>query len=242
MIRFYFLSFLWLVFSSNTYPGETGPWELQISNNSTSEVTLYFRNYPDSKIPEFKAITTIQSTMASVLAVLLDYDACKKWVHQCEHSFSIQSINSREQYIYQINKLPFVKDRDVILHATLFFSEEAKNITIKLIADPDFCSRASEELSENCKSIDPSRYVRVTTAIGHYELKEIGNNIQVTWQQYLEPGGFLPNWLAKSQLSDLPIKTLMTLHKIVKEEKYQNTSLRMNNQELQLTYYTEKSG
>ncbi len=213
---------------------ESTQWELQKKGHLAPKVVLYYRDYPGSKTPEFKAVTTISTSMASILAVLLDTNACNEWIHQCKKSFPIRVINPMEQYIYQINQLPFVKDRDIILHTTLNFFKEAKKILITLNATPDFCNKTSPTRPENCNQIDLSRYVHVTKATGYYELLELNDQIQITWQQHIEAGGLLPNWLAKSQLSDLPIKTLTALHEMVNREKYKNATLTAHDQTLQI--------
>ncbi|MGH1469831.1 MAG: START domain-containing protein [Cellvibrionaceae bacterium] len=224
---------------SSSALGETNNWTLQNQKTSSSLVSLYLRDYPNSKIPEFKAITTVPAPIASVLAVLLDKDACEEWIYQCKKAMMVRELNTQEQIFYQINELALIKDRDILLHASLHFYNEGKKIIIALTAAPDFCKKPSSQEYKECEHINNSQYIRVTKAIGSYELKENGDSTQVTWQQHLEPGGFLPSWLIKSQFSALPIKTLTALHDIVQKQKYQQAVIQINQKNLQLTLFNK---
>ncbi|GAB1256911.1 hypothetical protein NBRC116494_14130 [Aurantivibrio plasticivorans] len=185
-------------------------------------VRLYYRPYPQSKIPEFKAITTVQSSMASIIAVLLDSEACALWVHQCKESFPLHIVNDAEQIVYQVNDLPLAKDRDIILLARMEVADDTHSVKIFLKAASDYCSKANP----GCEKIDHNKYIHVVDSHGFYLLEqESQNQVKVTWQHYVDPAGKLPDWLARSQLKNLPLKTLHQLRNIVKEDKYQRTTL-----------------
>lgn len=212
------------------------PWRFM---EDTNGVKVYLRDYPDSKSPEFKAATTVESSMSSIIAVLLDSEACPRWVHQCKHAFTIITVNAREQYVYQQNQLPLVRDRDIILHATLSHQDNGKIVTIELEAAPDYCD---ENALPRCEEIRDSKLVRVKQATGYYRLIEIAPNIvDVIWQQHIDPAGFLPGWLARSQLLNLPLKSLHALHDLVQETRYQQTGLMIDEDGLRVTYEESQS-
>lgn len=224
------MSLLWLAWTG-PLSAEDAEWELKKEEQG---ISLYFRNYPDSGIPEFKAVTGIDSSLVSVLAVLLDIPACERWVHQCQTSFILKTVNSREQYVYQINRLPLVKDRDIILHAGLTHSEDLNRVQINLAAAPALCQ---QQPPPACDKIEQGRYIRVHQSVGYYRLEAQGpDNVVVTWQQHIDPGGSLPGWLARSQLANLPMRSLKALKKIVKEEKYRNAEFAPSNGGIEIRY------
>lgn len=217
-------------------------WQEQTikQKSARNHVTLFFKSLPHSKTPEFKATTTVNASIDSVLAVLLDKTVCHQWVHQCEEALTVYTINDREQIIYQVNDLPFMKNRDVLLHARLDVMNNGKTITITLKSSPDFCTKENIDalqkqnpnqsktflsLKENCKKIKDGKHVRVQEAQGFYELETVAAGIEVTWQQHLELGGLFPTWLIKSKLADLPTNTLMALHEMVQKDPYREADL-----------------
>lgn len=208
-----------------------GNWKLVEEQDG---IKLYFRDYPESSLPEFKGITVIHASMASILAVLLDLPACQQWVHQCEKSFVLDVTNAREETFYQINDMPFVKDRDVILHAKLDYKPDLSEIRFGLIAVPDFCQKNP---TEACNKIDPDRYVHVASSEGFYLLQqEADGNVLVTWQQHIDPGGLLPDWLVNSQLKDLPLNTLKGLRTMADKPRYRDARLEAEGEEMQIVY------
>lgn len=199
-------------------------WE---ASTSTNGVQLYLRDYPDSGLPEFKGVTVLDASMASVIAVLLDVQAYDEWVHQCERAFVLASINPREQYIYQVNKIPWARDRDIILRAELSYRDNGRNIRIAVSATPDFCQ--THDIA-NCERIDTGRFVRVEQSKGSYYLEQLAaNRVRVTWQQHIDPGGRIPAWLARPQIKELPLKTLANLAKQVQKPRYQNKEIQFTN-------------
>jgi len=181
-------------------------WE---ASTSTNGVQLYLRDYPDSGLPEFKGVTVLEASMASVIA------------------FVLASINPREQYIYQVNKIPWARDRDIILRAELSYRDNGRNIRIAVSATPDFCQ--THDIA-NCERIDTGRFVRVEQSKGSYYLEQLAaNRVRVTWQQHIDPGGRIPAWLARPQIKELPLKTLANLAKQVQKPRYQNKEIQFTN-------------
>ncbi len=204
-------------------------WELKREKDG---VSLYLRDYPNSSIPEFKGVITVESSMASIVSLLLDIESCPEWVHQCGESFPIEVISAKEQYVYQMNKLPFVRDRDIILRATLEYLDHAKLITIQMDSEADYCN---DKNIEACNKIDGGKYVRVRESSGNYQLQQLNaQKIKITWRQHIDPGGRLPNWLIRSQIADFPIHTLKNLKKMIEKEKYQNKNIVIENRYLNL--------
>ncbi|MCW8196597.1 hypothetical protein F6455_17525 [Proteobacteria bacterium 005FR1] len=199
----------------------SGPdWRLDKQEHG---VSFFLRDHPDSSIPEFRAVTLIPASMARVLAVLLDVENYSRWIHRCEQSFTVAISGEREQYIYQRNDLPWVRDRDIILKARLSHRDSAKQVDINLEAAPAYCQKHA---SANCSRIDADRYVRITDAVGSYRLNQLSDGtVELIWQQHLDPGGKLPRWLVTAMLADIPIKSLARLREVVQDAKYSESRI-----------------
>lgn len=203
-----------------TAAASTTDWRLEKEQDG---ISFYLRDFPQSTIPEFKAVTQIPATMARVLAVLLDVDNYQHWIHRCAQSFPLTEIRERQQYIYQQNSVPWARDRDVILRASLSHRNSGQEVKIQLQSVPDFCHHHD---SPGCDRIDHGRHVRIDQAVGSYELRQVDNHmVELTWEQHLDPGGRLPSWLVKAMLSDIPLKTLSGLREAVQDAKYRNSRL-----------------
>ncbi|WP_163834192.1 START domain-containing protein [Spartinivicinus ruber] len=213
-----------LLISIIAKPLQAQQWQ-QVKNQEGIQV--YTRAIPGSGIKEFKAVTTINSSLDSVLGVLNDISACPQWVYQCTQPALIQSISFGERYVYQVNDFPFPsRNRDIILHAKLNQSLTTKTITIQLQAAPHFCKNQQTTI---CKKVNQSKLVRIEKSKGFYLLEPIAKNkIQITWQHHMEPGGNLPNWLVNNLITDAPFYTLKKLARIVQESKYQKAKLKHN--------------
>ncbi len=177
-------------------------------------VKVFLEPVPGSKIMQFKGVTTINSSLDSILAVLYDAAACPKWVHNCRQATRLRDIGFYEAYIYQIINFPFpVKDRDLILHSVMTQDPETKEVTIELSSAPDYIADTDN--------------VRIKESTGYYFLKPLPDgNVDVTWQHYTDPGGGVPKWIVNSLLTATPFRTLKNLKEIVREEKYQKARLR----------------
>lgn len=213
----------------NTYADDMVEWQ---ANGERKNIRLFIRDYPDSNIPEFKAVVQIPSSMASVLAVLLDIESSPQWIHQCGEATLLDQPSASEKIIYQVNKIPLAKDRDFILRAQLSFSGDAESVRINLETSNDFCIHQPSDI---CQRIKQSKYVRINQLVGQYHLQQIDDNlIEVNWQQFVDPGGKLPSWLIKSQLDNIAFKTLDGLRKQVKKPAYKNAQLRVVDGDLEI--------
>lgn len=226
------LVFLPLMLGLSLYPilsFASEDWRLDKAND---QVEVYLRDYPGSNIPEFKAITQIPASMASILAVLLDVAAYPEWVHQCRKAETLAIVSDREQYIYQVNDLPFARDRDIILQAKLEHRNQGRDITIELEASPNYCEHNA---AATCSDIEENAYVPIVESTGSYRMKQLdANTVEVTWRQYLDPGGKLPVWLIRALMADIPLKTLDALHDMVEQPEYRNSKLLIRDGSLHL--------
>ncbi len=192
-------------------------------------IKVFTRDVDGSAIKEFKGVVRIKTSLDSLAGVLHDTQACPLWVHQCIKPAIIKVLGFEERYIYQVNDFPFpASNRDIVMHAQTFQTPSLKIITVKLTAKPDYCNNLESEV---CRKIRNAENVRIQESIGSYQLRTLNDGwIEVTWQQHIEPGGALPNWMINSMLTEVPFNTLSKLRQLVKEEKYQQARLEYDQQ------------
>lgn len=208
-------------------------WELKEERDG---VRFYLRDYPGSAIPEFRAVTRIETSMGSLLAVLLDVDDYTEWIYQCRESFSLDVVSHSEQYVYQVNHLPLARDRDLIMRAQLSYRDGGREVSIGLRAAPDFCR---DHDTPGCQRVNTGRYLRIRDSVGSYRMKELDDGtVEVTWQQHLDPGGRLPGWLIRALMSEIPVKTLRALRERVKMPRYSDSEIVIRDGVLRVVHRT----
>lgn len=172
-------------------------------------VPVYLQEFPGSDIPQFRASVTIRASRNDVVSALTDFTSYPDWVYQCERAEVIKLAGYTQAYIYQVTRLPLVRDRDMIMHGTLSLQQKQNRVTIELNTEPDYCR---EETSPLCTEINASNLVRVKVASGRFSITQLDDeHVRVDWQQHMEPGGWLPDWITRMMLDDVPRKSLSNL-------------------------------
>lgn len=189
-------------------------------------IQVYLKNFWADDVKSFRGVIHINSSLDSLLAVILDIDACTDWVHRCKKSLLLARVSFAECYHYQIHKLPFpAANREFIFHSKVTRSPKTGSVNIRMRAVPGYC----QDKTHQCKSIPESSLIRVKHSHGHYLLEAISQkNTRVTWTNHTNPEGNLPIWLINSLVEEMPFRTLQGLRKKVFHHPYQKARLIIN--------------
>lgn len=189
-------------------------------------VQVYLKKIWADDIKSFRGVIEINSSLDSLLAVIVDINACTEWVHRCKAPALLLKKSFTENYHYQIHKLPFpAKDREFIFHSKIVRSPDTGVVQIEMHTEPEFCT----EQIKACTLNNPESLVRVQHSHGHYLLEPLNRNkTRVTWTHHTNPGGHLPLWLVNTLIKEMPFQTLKGLRKKVLEEKYQKAQMVLN--------------
>lgn len=191
-------------------------------------IQVYLKSFWADDIKSFRGIIHINSSVDSLLAVIMDVNACPDWVHHCIKPLLLSKISFSECYHYQIHKLPFpAKNREFIFHSKVTRSPKTGSVSIHMNAEPQFC----EDNAHLCLLISETDLVRVKHSHGYYLLEPIDKNkTRVTWTHHTNPGGNLPIWLINSLVKEMPYRTLQGLRKKVFNSKYQQVKMVINSE------------
>jgi hypothetical protein len=198
-------------------------WKMVADENG---IQVYLKKIWADDVKSFRGVVHINSSLDSIVAVILDINACSDWIHHCKNPLLLAKISFSECYHYQVHQLPFpFKNREFIFHSKLTRSPETGSVTIQMKAVPGFC----QENSHKCSLIPKSSRIRIKHSHGHYLLEPLDkNNTRVTWTHHTHPEGNLPIWLINSLVKEMPLRTLQGLRKKVFNSKYQKTKLIIN--------------
>jgi hypothetical protein len=156
-------------------------------------IELRFEDFPDSSIPAFVAKIRIKSSMGNLMLILMDFSSWPDWAYGCERIEVLQTVGFTEAYLYQVTSVPVIRNRDSILHAISTTSDGETVIDFESV--PDFCLESETAACERS-----------------FSLNQISNEeVEVTWRQHQDPEGLVPEFLVRSNLSDIPLKSLTRL-------------------------------
>ena len=220
-----FISIFLLLFSSIVGAGNSSIYDSLIMDRDG--IKVYTFHTKNSDIATFKAVTKINASLDSIIAIIFDNNACEEWVHACDKSILLESINFNERYHYQILDVPFpFRNRDFIFHSIMKQDPETKIVTVTMSARPDYCHKNKLKLCQNYKTTE---MVRVSKSLGQYTLEADEGGTKITWIQHTDPEGNLPAWLVNKFLVDVPYLTFKKLSQKVKEKKYRYAKLIYDN-------------
>jgi hypothetical protein len=150
-------------------------------------------------------VVKLQATPDSVVRVLRDADAFRKWMPDVVISELIKATDS-EQFHYLDYKAPWpVSNRDGVYHFT-YSRDSDSAVTVRVEAVPDYMPRREGK-------------VRIPKAEGQWKLVPNAGGVNVTYQMHASPGGSIPNWLANRMVVDAPYETLKALRSYLQDAR-----------------------
>ncbi len=195
---------------------EAGEWNLVKKRNG---ITVYTREVEGSDFLAFRGEAVVEGSVDALVAILYDTPNAPAWIHDCSFGMTLEEMSFEENYIFQIYDLPFpVSNRQVILHSQLTYNQEGARLDTK--EANSFCENSD---NSRCQKVKDEDLIEITRSRGYYLFTRTGEKgTKVIWQQHIEPGGSIPDWLANALVVDIPYNSLLKLKELVKDEKYRN--------------------
>ena len=183
-----------------------GEWKVKKEKDG---IIVYTRPSKGQSFDEFKATTTLDFSIATLLNVLRDVEAYPEWITDLTNTRMLVKKGDTAQIYYSVLKVPFpFGNRDVIYYNKFMPDNTNHQMTIAIEALPNYI--------EKKKGL-----VRMPYGNGKWEAQSVGENqIKVTLQMQVNPGGNIPAWLVNRFVSDSPYQTLKKLKSFGKKEKY----------------------
>lgn len=186
-------------------------WKLITDRN---DIQVYRRHRDNSRLKTFRGVTRITLEDEYALGALMeDYDSYPRWLHFVDGAEEFHRDGPLLRFLRFTTKLPWpVSDREAILQVRVdqTISPEFEGVTIYLDNRPAL-------LPKN------DRYVRFPEMEGIFQVQRLANNqAEVVYQLVLDPGGYIPAWLANMMLRDAPYFTLERMRRIITRDQYQN--------------------
>jgi hypothetical protein len=177
---------------------QKGGWELALSKDG---IKVYTRKANNQRIKEFKAITTIQAPIDTILPYLLDVPGYVEWMNAVKEAKMLRK-EENVFYSYSVAALPWpFDDRDQVAKTTV----EKDTLTGQVVCNIEVMKEGYPE---------DKKKVRIKEGFGHWLLKENDSSSTVVeYRFYADPGGNLPEGIVNMFIEESPFKTLKALRK-----------------------------
>jgi ribosome-associated toxin RatA of RatAB toxin-antitoxin module len=199
------------------------PLDLSLSKNAPADdwqlkkfeqgISVYTRNSENSKYKELKAVYTIKTSLASIIALLNDVDSYPKWIYRCGSSKLLKQGSDQDLIRYQTVVAPWpVDNRDMIVEVHSRQDEKTGIVYQKVTALPDYMKEIPD-------------HVRIREFRGNWTLTPLENGmVEVQYELLVNPAGSLPAWVVNMAVVDGPFETSVHMKEWLMKEKYQKAS------------------
>ena len=178
---------------------------------SSDNIEVFIKPVPGSAIKEFRAVTVVQSSISSVLAILDDTSSYTQWSYRCSEAKLLYKKNDYERITYNVTSSPWpVDDRDIAVKSVISQNKTTAVVTIMLTGLPEYIPAKPNK-------------VRMTKLNGYWMLEPLENGkLRVTYRLHSEPGGSVPETLVNNALIYIPYNTLYNLKKMINQAPYKD--------------------
>jgi hypothetical protein len=183
-------------------------WRLVKDKNG---IKVYMRHTDESKIKTFRGVMAFDvENPSSLIALFNDYAAMPRWAHFISSAEELGRKSPLDRSLRFTTALPWpVSDREALVHAVVRQDPLTYDVDITL-------SNAPHLLPPN------PDMVRFPWFRGRFDFDVLSaNRVEATYEVEIDPGGYIPAWMANILAQDAPYFTLDKLRRIHQRAEYQ---------------------
>jgi len=169
----------------------------------TDGISVATRTVEGSAFAEVRASATVCATIPQLVEFVEDVGAFDTWIPDTEHARLLARPSPHQQIYYIRTSMPWpAKHRDMIYELT-----ELTELTRASTG-----AQASVLMQGLPEYLPPeSGVVRMQAVSGRWDFSEVAGTTQISLQMHIEPGGYVPVWLANRRIVGTPSKMLLNL-------------------------------
>lgn len=178
-------------------------------------IQVYRSHNDDSKIKTFRGEGIMPISDFRALAVQLnDYAHVASWMHMISSVSDISRVSDIDRQIWVTTRLPWpVSNRDAAMQLNVTQNPEDYSVTVAFEADAELLA-------------PQDGYVRMPELAGRLYFKPIKpGEVQMTFEVVLDPGGYIPSWIANLILRDIPYFSLRRFSRVADQERFRGQDL-----------------
>ena len=200
-----------LLFVKGNLVAQNNEWCLKQDREG---IKVYTKNLVNSPFKSVKAVCTIDASLSSLTAVLMDINSTTDWVYSTKSCTLLKQSSPSELFYYSEVSIPWpVSNRDFIVRLAVYQDSKTKAVTVLGENKPKY-------LPEN-KNI-----VRIPKSYSKWLITPLSNkHVQIEYVLEVDPGGNVPAWLINMFATKGPFETFQKLRNQVKKATYSQVSL-----------------
>lgn len=194
---------------SMLYAGEP-EWRLVTDRDG---VRVFMAHNDDSAIKTFRGEAVIpMSDFRAIGNQVDDYEFIASWMHMISSISEIDRDSDIDRQIWVTTRLPWpVSNRDAALDLELRQEPETGAVIVAY--------EANDALME-----PQSGYVRMPALKGMLRFTPLQpGEVHVTFEVVLDPGGYIPAWIANLILRDIPYFSLRRFQRVSDQERFRDS-------------------
>ena len=189
---------------------EFDEWELRTDRDG---IRVYMAHDDDARIKTFRGVTELEvDDFSSFFSQMDDYEFVASWMHMVSEISELGREDEMNRSLYVTTRLPWpVSNRDAPLRIT--FEQ-----------DPDDYSFHVRYRDEQDAKEEQSGYVRMPQMQGNLTAVPLEpGKVEMRFKVVVDPGGYIPAWLANMILREIPYFSLQRYRRVVNRPEYQGT-------------------
>lgn len=166
---------------------------------------------PGEPLRGFRAVTTVRSTLAGLVALLMDTEAAPRWIFRTER-MQLLRCDERAGTFVVLADMDFwpLTGRDAVVEG-------------RIVQDPDSLAVLVDSRSTALAEVPPrAGRVRMPALRGRWDFRPLPDGrVEVTMSGHADPGGRIPDFLVNLMIKETPYRTLLGLRREIAAPKYQ---------------------
>ncbi|MBM4055724.1 MAG: hypothetical protein FJ264_13890 [Planctomycetes bacterium] len=189
---------------------ETHQWILE---KESKGVTLFSRKNNNTEFNTYRGTVVLKTTLNTLVSLLEDAEAAPEWKYRCAKEEVIGKVSPAERYIRTEFSTPVIfPNRDAIMRSVRIQDPATKIVTITLEGKHDYLP-------------EQTSFVRIQKIQESWTLMPLsGEEVEVSYQLYKEPGGKIPPKLANKGNNKCVLQTLINMKKMIGKPKYKDAA------------------
>ena len=175
------------------------------------DIRVYMAHGDDSRVKTFRGVTGLQIQDFMALGPQIDdYEFIASWMHMVSNIVEISRTDDMNRDIYVTTRLPWpVNDRDAPLRLNMYQDSETYNLHINYEYQDDFVPVSGD-------------FVRMPEMRGNIIFEPLeAPNVRMVFEVVVDPGGYIPAWLANMILRDIPFFSMRRFSRVVNHQRFQ---------------------
>ncbi len=173
-------------------------------------IQVWKRPVAGSPFVEFRAETTVSSTLSALVNLFYDLDAAPQWLDGTRQVSAVKRDDLKQEYILLLEiDMPWpLQDRDAVISG--HWRQDPQSLVVAM-------------RGHSVDGIVPVNPAFIRNSIrSDWTFIPLGNGrVKIIMSGHIDPGGNLPDWAVNMLIQQSPLRTLSNLKRIIADPKRQ---------------------